>query len=110
MGEKVNPDIDEEQFSGFNFFFKGMVGDPVHIGNVIETLINNTTKWPAGANIGIDHDATYDSARVYEVSDTDALMPQLSVDDLRGYDGGEYESKEERTAEFIANLEAEAAE
>jgi len=108
--EKVNPDIDEEQFSGFNFFFKGIVGDPVHIGNVIETLLNNTTKWPAGANIGLDHDATYDAARVYEVSDTDAIMPQLSLDDLRGYDGGPYESKDEKTAAFIENLKAEAAE
>jgi len=104
--KSVNPEADEEAMAGFNFFFKGITGDPKHIGHVFETLVNNTTKWPAGSNICLDNDSTYDACLQYQISDTEEVFPTVTVDDLRGYDGGEYESKEDRTAAFIKNLDA----
>merc|ERR1711939_1183069 len=96
-----NPDMDDESLADFNFFFKGIIGDPKHIGYIVETLVNNTTKYPAGSNIGIDNDSTYSSSHEYEIADTDGIFPEMSLDDLRGYDGGEYSPQEERTAAFI---------
>jgi len=100
----IDPETNEDSFSGFNLFFRGLPGNPIHVGHVVETLINNTTKWPAGSNINIDNDATIDSSFQYKICDTDTLLPEVALEDLRGYDGGEYVSKEDRTAEFIKNL------
>jgi len=101
--ENINPDMNEEGLSGFNFFFKNMPGDPTHVGHIYETLVNNTTKYVPGSNINTDNDSTYDAALQYQVADTDASWPTVTVQDLRGYDGGPYESKEGRTAAFIDN-------
>jgi len=102
----ANPEADDDAFSSdFNFFFKGIPGDAKHIGHVVETLVNNTTKYVPGSNISLDNDATYDASLTYAVCDTDTTTPVITLDDLRGYDGGPYESKDERTAEFIANLD-----
>ena len=49
-------------------------------------------------------DATIDATFQYTICDTDILMPEVTLDDLRGYDGGEYSPQEERTAAFIENL------
>merc|ERR1712048_47639 len=106
--KNVDAETTADSFAGFNFFFSGLLGDPVHIGKIYETLVNNTTKWPAGANITCDSDVTYDGVLTYQVSDTDAIMPTIPLDQLRGYDGGPYESKDERTAAFIENLKAAA--
>jgi len=99
-----SPDMDDEILADFNFFFKGIMGDPKHIGCVVETLINNTTKYVAGSNIGMDNDSTYSSSHEYEIADTDGIFPEMGLEDLRGYDGGEYSPQEERTAAFIENL------
>jgi NAD(P)-dependent dehydrogenase (short-subunit alcohol dehydrogenase family) len=99
-----NPDMNDEILADFNFFFKGIIGDPKHIGYIVETLVNNTTKYVPGSNISLDNDATYDASLTYAVCDTDTLTPEITLEDLRGYDGGDYESKDERTAAFIANL------
>ena len=37
-------------------------------------------------------------------------MPTIPLDQLRGYDGGEYTPQEEATAAFIENLKAAAEE
>jgi NAD(P)-dependent dehydrogenase (short-subunit alcohol dehydrogenase family) len=104
--KSANPEADEDAFSSdFNFFFKGIIGDPKHIGYIVETLVNNTTKYVPGSNISLDNDATYDAALTYAYADSDTVIPPITVDDLRGYDGRPYESKEERTADFIKNLE-----
>merc|ERR1712159_884750 len=105
MGETTH-----DKFAGFNFFFSGINGDPAHVGKIYETIVNGTTKWPAGANISCDNDATYDACLTYAVSDTDDIMPQIKLEDIRGYDGGEYEPQEERTAAFIENLKNPPAE
>jgi len=104
----MDPDTTAETIAGFNFFFSGVLGDSKHIGKIYETLVNNTTKWPAGGNISCDNDATYDSALTYQVSDTDAIMPAITLDQIRGYDGGEYTPQEDATAAFIENLNAAA--
>jgi len=102
----TDPDANAETMAGFNFFFNTLTGDPKHIGHIYETLVNNTTKYPPGSNISADNDATYDAALTYAYADSDTVIPPITVADLRGYDGGAYESKEERTAEFIKNFEA----
>ena len=35
-------------------------------------------------------------------------MPAITLDQIRGYDGGEYTPQEDATAEFIENLNAPA--
>jgi len=102
----VDEDTTEESFSGFNFFFKNMPGNTRHVGHIVETLVNNTTKWPAGGNIGIDNDATYDACHQYAVSDTDTVWPEINLEDLRGYDGGPYEIKDEDSAAYIEKMNA----
>ena len=52
-------------------------------------------------------DATYDACHQYAVSDTDKVWPEITLDDLRGYDGGEYTPQEERTAAYISIHAAE---
>ena len=54
-------------------------------------------------------DATIDATFQYTICDTDILMPEVTLDDLRGYDGGEYSPQEDRTAAYIENMKAEAA-
>jgi len=104
--KEIDPDATEESFSNFNLFFKGLPGDSKHIGHIVEALVNNTTKWPAGSNINVDNDATIDATFQYTICDTDILMPEVTLDDLRGYDGGEYSPQDEHTAAYIKNLDA----
>jgi len=106
--QNVDEDTNEDSFAGFNFFFTGMSGDPKHMGKIYETIVNNTTKYVPGSNINCDNDCTFDAHLQYSVSDTDAVMPQIGLDDIRGYDGGPYESKDDRTKAYIENLKAEA--
>ena len=51
-------------------------------------------------------DATIDATFQYTICDTDILMPEVTLDDLRGYDGGEYSPQDEHTAAYIKNLDA----
>ena len=37
------------------------------------------------------------------------MFPEIGLDDIRGYDGGEYSPQEDRTAAYIENMKAEAA-
>jgi len=103
---QIDPDMTAESLAYFNMFFKGISGDPKHIGQIIKTLVGNTTKYVPGSNIMIDNDATFDASLQYKVSDTDTHWPEVTLDDLRGYDGGEYTPQEDATAAFIENLKA----
>ena len=54
-------------------------------------------------------DATFCSSLSYKIADTDTMFPEIGLDDIRGYDGGEYSPQEDRTAAYIENMKAEAA-
>jgi NAD(P)-dependent dehydrogenase (short-subunit alcohol dehydrogenase family) len=107
--ENIDKETSDDSIAGFNFFFSEMTGDPKHVGHIYETLVNNTTKYPPGSNILADNDATYDSSLLYQVADTDDVWPEVTLDTLRGYDGGEYTPQEDRTAAFIESLNAAEA-
>jgi len=96
--------MDDTKIAGFNLFFQGLTGDPKHIGRIVKSIADGTMKFPPGSNINCDNDATIDSSIQYAAADTDELWPTVTVDDLRGYDGGPYEPQEESTRAFIANL------
>ena len=48
-------------------------------------------------------DGTFDGNLEYKVSDTDDFVV-ITPADVKGYDGGKYECKEERTCKFMENL------
>ena len=99
--------------SGFNLFFNTNAGDPKHIGHMVEHLFDGTTKWPTGSSIICDHDATYDGFIQTSELDRPVLNPgelhSVILPELRGYDGGVYECKEEYTCGFVADMKAKLA-
>ena len=40
------------------------------------------------------------------MSDTDKVWPEITLEDLRGYDGGPYEIKDEDSAAYIEKMSA----
>jgi NAD(P)-dependent dehydrogenase (short-subunit alcohol dehydrogenase family) len=106
---QMDPNMTKDALAGFNMFFKTCIGDPVHIARVVETLVNNTTKYPPGSNIVMDNDATFCSSHIYKTADTETVWPEITVETLRGYDGGEYTPQEDRLAAYIESLDAAEA-
>lgn len=59
-----------EALSGFNPVFKGRIGDPAFLAEVVESMFTGTTLWQPGQNIICDGDATFDSAIEYQKLET----------------------------------------
>jgi hypothetical protein len=55
----------EDAFAAFNPHFKSKCAHPIHIANVMLTMANNTTHYPPGSGVCVDHDATIPSEILY---------------------------------------------
>lgn len=110
----------DEVFNGFasvfNMFFKHTFGNPVHIGHIVKSFIDGSTKWKSGQNVICDGDATFSASVQYDVIEdlefaaANAKMteqgPSITYPglekQLRAYDGSyPYVCREQKYCDFI---------
>merc|ERR1712150_118063 len=102
-------DGDANKFAAVNNFFKKTAGDPMHIGHIVKAFVDNSTKYPCGANVICDGDATFSADIMNKYLDNPDDSPVfemwLSADQLRGYDGGPYKCQSQATCDYVKSLE-----
>jgi NAD(P)-dependent dehydrogenase (short-subunit alcohol dehydrogenase family) len=57
----------QDAFANFNPKYKGKAGDPRHVGELVLSLFDGSTKYQSSDSILIDHDVTWNAHEFYKV-------------------------------------------